>query len=44
LKRAETRIIPTIFNGVLYHVHTYTVTIYYNSLYMNQVPEELYFG
>jgi hypothetical protein len=29
-------------NGVLYHVHTYTVTISYHLLYMNEVPERLY--
>jgi len=42
LKRAETDIVPTIFKGVLYHVHAYTVTISYRSLDINQVPEKFY--
>ena len=28
------------FNGVLYRVRAYTVTVSYNSLYTSQVPEK----
>ena len=39
LKRAETDGVLIIFKGVSYHIHTYTVTISYSPLYINQVPE-----
>ena len=42
LKRAKKSFIPIIFKGVLYQVCTYTVTVSYHSLYMNQVPEKFY--
>ena len=44
LKRTETCIILTVLKGVFYHVRTYTITVFYSSLYMIQVPEKLYFG
>jgi len=39
LKRAETDINPIVLNSVLNHIR-YTVTVSYNSFYMNQVPGE----
>jgi hypothetical protein len=42
LKRAETIDILIAFNGSLYQANTYTVTVSYHLLYMNQVPEQLY--
>ena len=46
MKRGETIIVSIVFMaiGVLYHVHTYTVAVSNHVLYMNQVPEKLYFG
>ena len=38
LTRAETGIVLIVF----YHLHTYTVTVSYPSLHMNQVPEKIY--
>jgi len=43
LKIAETSAIIIVFNGVLFEIRVYTVTIsLILSLYMNQVPEKLY--
>jgi hypothetical protein len=39
LEMAETNIVLIVSNGVLYHVHSYTVSY---CCYMNQVPEELF--
>ena len=38
-----TSIVLIIFKGFFYQVHADTVTVTYCSLYMNQVPEKLYF-
>jgi hypothetical protein len=39
LKIAETSVILMDFNGVLYHVHSYTY-YFLPPLYMNEVPEK----
>ena len=40
LERAETRVFPIISKGVLFP--SYTVSVSYYLLYMNQVPEDCY--
>jgi hypothetical protein len=43
LQRAETSVILIVFNGVLYHVPTYTISYcFFLVLYMNQLSEKLY--
>ena len=45
LKGAETSVVPIVFNDTLYHLCMYTVTgSFLLLLYMNQVPEKLYFS
>jgi hypothetical protein len=36
-------VILVVFNCVFCHVCDYTVTVSFHSLYMNQVPERLYY-
>ena len=42
LKRTETDVVLIIFKAVPYNIRTYTVTVSYCSLDMNQAPEKLY--
>ena len=45
LRRAETSVILIVLSGVgvLYHVRVYTVTVFDHTLYMNLVPEKVYY-
>ena len=46
LKRVETIVVlieVIVFSGVIYDVHAYTVTVFYRSSLMNQVPEKIYY-
>ena len=42
VKIDETNVVLIVFNGVLCKVLAYAVTVSFNSLYMNQVPETIY--
>jgi hypothetical protein len=42
LLKIEKGVVLINIKNVLYHLHAYTVTVSYRSLYMNQVPEKLY--
>jgi hypothetical protein len=42
-KQPMVGVILVVFNCVFCHVCDYTVTVSFHSLYMNQVPERLYY-